>query len=127
MTVALTAPVSLRRPTLGRLQVAAIALAALALTAVLFAVTPMQGVLDYILVAYLIFLAAQTAVSYGVEGARSARNRLGLTLLVSAVLLALTPLVAPVRTMVMPSPEIRRATATWQALFPASLLSTASR
>jgi phosphate transport system permease protein len=94
MTVALAAPVALHRPTLSRWQVGGLALGALAFTGLLFAVTPMQGVLDFILVAYLVFLAAQTVASYMVEGARSARNRLGLTLLVSAVLLALTPLVA---------------------------------
>jgi len=59
----------------------------------LFAATPAQGVVDYVLVAYLVFLAAQTAVSYTVEGARAARNRLAMTLLVSAVVVALIPLV----------------------------------
>ena len=60
----------------------------------LFATPPFQGVVDFIVVAYLVFLAGQTAASYAVEGARTARNRLALTLLVSAVVVALIPLVA---------------------------------
>jgi phosphate transport system permease protein len=45
-------------------------------------------------VAYLVYLAGQSAVSYLVEGARSAKNRLALTLLISALFLAFVPLVA---------------------------------
>jgi phosphate transport system permease protein len=68
--------------------------AAIGATALLFTVTELQGVLDFLLVAYLVHLAGQTAASYIVEGARSAKNRLALTLLVSALFLALVPLVA---------------------------------
>src|SRR5438045_2790020 len=91
---ALTAPLGLQRPSVTRLQLGLVGASALGVTAVLFAVTPFQGVLDFILVAYVFYLGAQTAVSYAVEGPRSARNRLALTLVVSALLLALVPLVA---------------------------------
>jgi len=94
VTALLTAPVALRRPRLGNLQVAGLAVGAVAVTALLFAVTPAQGTVDFIMVAYLVFLAAQTTASYLVEGARAARNRLALTLMVSSVALALVPLVA---------------------------------
>jgi phosphate transport system permease protein len=87
-------PVALRRPRLSRSQQGLIGAAAIGLTAALFAVTPAQGVVDFLLVAYLVFVVAQTVGSYAVEGARAARNRLALTLLVSAVVLALIPLVA---------------------------------
>ncbi|MBV9411477.1 MAG: phosphate ABC transporter permease PstA [Acidimicrobiia bacterium] len=68
--------------------------AAIGVTAVLFVVAPFQGLLDFLLVAYLLYLAGQTAASYVVEGARSAKNRLALTLILSALFLALVPLVA---------------------------------
>jgi phosphate transport system permease protein len=91
---ALTAPVALQRPSLSRLHLGLVGVSAIGVAVALFAVTPFQGVLDFILVAYLLYLGAQTAASYAVEGARSARNRLALTLLVSALFLALVPLVA---------------------------------
>src|SRR5205807_4870105 len=95
MTAAVLAePVGLRRPRLSRLQLGLVAAGSIGLTGALFAATPAQGVVDYVLVAYLVFLAVQTAVSYTVEGARAARNRLAMTLLVSAVVVALIPLVA---------------------------------
>jgi phosphate transport system permease protein len=68
--------------------------AAIGVTAVLFTVTKFQGVLDFVLVGYLLYLVAQTVASYAIEGPRSAKNRLALTLLISALLLALVPLVA---------------------------------
>jgi len=92
--IALTAPVALQRPSLSRAQLGMVGAGAIGLTAVLFAVAPFQGVLDFLLVAYLMYLAAQTGVSYVVEGSRSAKNRLALTLVVSALFLALVPLVA---------------------------------
>ncbi|HEV3353210.1 MAG TPA: phosphate ABC transporter permease PstA [Acidimicrobiales bacterium] len=90
----LTAPVALRRRALGRGELGMIGAAAIGVTALLFTVTELQGVLDFLLVAYLVYLAGQSAVSYVVEGARSAKNRLALTLLISALFLALVPLVA---------------------------------
>jgi phosphate transport system permease protein len=91
---ALTAPVALKRPSLSRSQLGMVGAGAIGVTALLFAVAPFQGVLDFLLVAYLMYLAAQTGVSYAVEGPRSAKNRLALTLVVSALFLALVPLVA---------------------------------
>jgi phosphate transport system permease protein len=90
----LTAPVALRRRALARAELGMIGAAAIGVTALLFTVTELQGVLDFLLVAYLVYLAGQSAVSYLVEGARSAKNRLALTLLISALFLAFVPLVA---------------------------------
>jgi phosphate transport system permease protein len=91
---ALVRPVALKRPALSRYQLGMIGVAAIGVTALLFAVTQLQGLLDFLLVGYILYLAAQTAASYTVEGPRSARNRLALTLLISALFLALVPLVA---------------------------------
>jgi len=91
---ALATPVSLQRRSLSRAEVGMVGTAAIGLTALLFTVTQLQGVLDFLLVAYIVFVVAQTGLSYAVEGARSAKNRLALTLLVSALILALVPLVA---------------------------------
>jgi len=94
MAATLAPPAALQRRTLTRLQVGIVGAAAIGVTAVLFTVAQFQGVLDFILVAYLLYLVGQTGVSYAVEGARSAKNRLALTLLMSALFLALVPLVA---------------------------------
>src|SRR5207302_308767 len=83
----------LGRPRLSRAQLGLIGVASIGLTGAAFAVTPAQGLLDFLLVAYLVFVAAQTAASAAVEGLRAAKNRLALTLLVSAVVMALIPLV----------------------------------
>ena len=92
--MALVPPVSLRRPSLGYSHLGLLGVATIGITAALFAVTPLQGVVDFLLVAYLLYLGAQTVASYAVEGTRTARNRLALTLLVTALVLALVPLVA---------------------------------
>ncbi|MBV8162511.1 MAG: phosphate ABC transporter permease PstA [Acidimicrobiia bacterium] len=94
MTAALTGPVLLRRRSLGRAELGLIATAAIGVTALLFAFTGFQGFLDFLLVVYILYVAGQTGVSFVVEGGRSAKNRLALTLLVSALFLALVPLVA---------------------------------
>jgi len=91
---ALAAPVALKRRSLSRAEMGMIAAGVIGVTALLFTVTGFQGVLDYLLVAYILYLAAQTGISYVVEGARTAKNRLATTLLVSALFLALVPLVA---------------------------------
>jgi len=91
---ALSAPVTFERRSLSRAELGMIGAAAIGLTAVAFAVTQLQGVLDFVLVAYALYLTFQTVASYAVEGIRSAKNRLALTLLVSAFFLALVPLVA---------------------------------
>jgi phosphate transport system permease protein len=76
------------------MHIGLIAAGAIGVTAALFAVTSFQGQVDFIVVAYLVYLGAQSAASYYVEGARAARNRLAMTLLVTAVVVALIPLVA---------------------------------
>src|SRR4051794_18251896 len=76
------------------MQLGLIAAGAIGLAAALFALTPFQGQVDFVVVAFVIFLVAQTATSHRVEGARAARNRLALTLLVTTVFVALVPLVA---------------------------------
>jgi phosphate transport system permease protein len=91
---ALIGPVALERRSLQRSQLGLLGAAVIGVTAVLFTVTELQGVLDFLLVGYLLYLLAQTAVSYAVEGPRSAKNRLALTLLISTLFLALVPLVA---------------------------------
>ena len=90
----LTAPIGLQRRSLSRSQLGLVGAVAIGVTALLFTVAEFQGVLDFLLVAYVLYLVGQTAASYAVEGARSAKNRLALTLLISALLLALVPLVA---------------------------------
>src|SRR5947209_10911900 len=91
---ALAAPVALEHRSLSRAGLGMIGAAAIGVTALLFTATQLQGRLDFLLVAYIIYLAGQTGVSYAVEGSRSAKNRLALTLLISALFLALVPLVA---------------------------------
>lgn len=90
----LAAPVSLRRPTLGRLQLVLLTVATFVAILGLFAVTPLAGVADFIVVFGVAYITVQTAASYAIEGARVARNRLALTLLVGAVVLAMLPLLA---------------------------------
>jgi phosphate transport system permease protein len=87
-------PLSLRRPTLNRLHLALLALTTLLATMGIFAVTPLSGQADFIVVFAAAYVTVQTAASYAVEGGRVARNRLALTLLVGAVLLAMLPLLA---------------------------------
>ena len=91
---ALAAPVALEHRSLSRAQLGLLGAGAIGVTAVLFTVGQFQGVLDFMLVAYILYVLAQTGASYAVEGARAAKNRLALTLLVSAFFLALVPLVA---------------------------------
>ena len=94
MTVARLAPVALRRRSLRRPELGLIGAGAIGLTALLFTFTGFQGFLDFLLVVYILYVAGQTGASYVLEGGRSAKNRLALTLLVSALFLALVPLVA---------------------------------
>ena len=92
--VAPVAPIALRRPRLTPVHVATTATVSLAATLALFAVTPFGGRADFVVVAFLVFLVAQSALSLAVEGRRYAVDRLATTLLCSAVVVALLPLVA---------------------------------
>jgi hypothetical protein len=56
-------------------SLAAIAAGAIAVTAVLVAVTPLHGLVGSVLVAAALYIVAQTAVSGLVEGHRAAINR----------------------------------------------------
>jgi phosphate transport system permease protein len=94
MTGVLTDARALRAPRLARAQLAGVLIATVAITALLFAVTPMQGRVDFALVAFVLYLAGLVTASTLVEGARAARNRLALTLLYTMLALALIPLVA---------------------------------
>jgi phosphate transport system permease protein len=59
-----------------------------------FALTPLGGRADFVVAAFVVFVIAQTALSVVVEGRRYAVDRLATTLLWSAVVVALLPLVA---------------------------------
>jgi phosphate transport system permease protein len=87
-------PVALRRRRLARTHVAATAVASLVVTLVVFGVTPLGGRADFVVAGFVVFLIAQTALSVVVEGRRYAVDRLATTLLWSAVVVALLPLVA---------------------------------
>ncbi|GAC1611983.1 MAG: phosphate ABC transporter permease PstA [Mycobacteriales bacterium] len=101
----MTAPVELRQPVAvallrggrrrltGRLRLA-IAAAAVVLTAGLFATSPLQGRADFGVVALLLFVAGQAAVSFALEGRRYAADRLLSVFVHLAVAAALIPLVA---------------------------------
>ncbi|MCW2613578.1 MAG: phosphate transporter, inner rane subunit PstA [Frankiales bacterium] len=93
---------SVRTPVIGGLQqaalprraVAGLAAAVVAVTALLFSVTDLQGTAGFVVVATLLHLAAQTVLSRVVEGPRRAADRLVTTAVVAAFLLALAPLVS---------------------------------
>jgi phosphate transport system permease protein len=67
---------------------------ALLLMGALFAVTPMQGVAEAVVVTVVLFVAVQTAWSFAAEGRRRAVDRFFTTLVCGAFLLALLPLVS---------------------------------
>jgi phosphate transport system permease protein len=84
----------LRSRKLPKWSVPALAVAAVALSAVLFAVTPLQGTADYIVFSAALYVVAQTALSGVVEGGRRSRDRLAATLSTAALILAILPLIA---------------------------------
>jgi phosphate transport system permease protein len=89
---------ALDRPNLARRKLPwwaplVIAVASVLVSALLFTITPLTGRVSFVLVAAVLFLIGQTAVSQAVEGWRHAKNRLMTSLLVVAVILALLPLV----------------------------------
>ncbi|WP_338051623.1 phosphate ABC transporter permease PstA [Pseudonocardia acidicola] len=88
------APPMLRRPRLPGWALPAIAVAAVAVTALLFAVTPMQGRADFLVFAAVLYIVAQTALSAVVEGSRKAKDRFVTTMLVVCTVAAVLPLVA---------------------------------
>ncbi|HEY6425466.1 MAG TPA: phosphate ABC transporter permease PstA [Pseudonocardiaceae bacterium] len=97
MTSLLDAPAAdspLVRARLPRWSLAAIAVGAIAVTLVLFATTPMQGRFAFVIVAALLYVVVQTAVSGAVEGWRRAKDRLVTSLLVACTFAAVLPLVS---------------------------------
>ena len=93
-TEALTSrePSQLRASALPRWGPPVIAGAAVAATALLFAVTPMQGTADYLVLLGVVFVSSLTTISWVVEGRRRAVNRLATAGAVTALVLTLLPL-----------------------------------
>jgi phosphate transport system permease protein len=79
---------------LPRWTAAAVAGATLVVSGVLFALTPLQGVADFVVFSTLLFVVAFITTSVVVEGGRRARDRLALTLTTAALVMAVVPLVA---------------------------------
>src|SRR3954447_25600081 len=87
----LTAPLpGLRAGALPRWGVAAAAVGAVALSLLLFALTPMQGTADFLVFAAVLVVASVSVTSWAVEGRRRAKDRLATSL--ALVFLALTML-----------------------------------
>jgi phosphate transport system permease protein len=84
---------ALRTRTSARAALAGAATAGVALTVVLFAVTPLGGRVDFAVVAALLGVAAVVAASWRLEGRRVAVNRLATIAMAGAVVIALLPLV----------------------------------
>lgn len=79
---------------LPRWVVPAIAAGSVVAVLALFAVTPLQGRAGFLVVLVPVYLAAQTVISWRVEGARQARNRLAAGMLGLSFVLAVLPLAA---------------------------------
>jgi phosphate transport system permease protein len=85
---------TLRAARLTRAHMAGLVTAVIAVAAALFAITPLQGRVDFALVAFTLYLTGVGVASAVVEGPRAARNRLAVTFLWTMLVLALIPLVA---------------------------------
>jgi phosphate transport system permease protein len=83
---------TLQGRTLRRYTLPALAAGAVLVTLLLFAVTGLQGKADFIVVAVLLYVVGQSALSFSVEGRRKAKDRLFTTLVGAAFVLAVTPL-----------------------------------
>jgi phosphate transport system permease protein len=70
------------------------------LTLALFAITPMQGQVDFLLVVGILYVIGQTVVSFIVEGRRRAVDRLATTAVYGSFILALIPLVSVLTTVI---------------------------
>lgn len=82
----------LRGNTLPTLVVGLCVPVAFAVTAGVFALTPWQGVVDYLVAGAIASLALVTAASWAVEGGRQARNRLATSMMWLSILLMALPL-----------------------------------
>ena len=83
----------LSRGTLPRWALPALAVVVLAVSAGVFAVTPLQGVVEYLLFAAVVYVLAQTVVSAAVEGKARSRDRLATAITTAALILAILPLI----------------------------------
>ena len=79
---------------LPRWMLPALSVGSLALTVLVFAITPMQGLVDALVFAVAVYLAAQTVASFVVEGRRQAVDRLFTTAMAVAFVLAVLPLLS---------------------------------
>ena len=79
---------------LPRWSIPALAATVIAISAALFAATPLQGRADFVVFCVLVYLAAQTVISALVEGGRRARDRLAATITTAALIAAILPLIA---------------------------------
>jgi phosphate transport system permease protein len=79
--------------TLPRFAALYSAFIAAALTAVIVALTPAQGIAGSLVILYLLYMAVQTGWSFAVEGRRFATDRLATTVITTAFLIALAALV----------------------------------
>lgn len=84
---------SLRGRKLSTPLVLAMPFVAIGVTALLFLITPLQGVAGFIVVTLLVYVVIQSALSFAVEGPRQARDRLATTMIYLAFALAMLPLV----------------------------------
>ena len=84
------------RRVLPPLALLALGAAVVLVTAGLFAVTDLQGRAGFVVVAALLYLASQTALSAVVEGGRRATDRAVTTAVTTAFLVALAPLLSVV-------------------------------
>jgi phosphate transport system permease protein len=66
--------------------------AAVAMSLLLFALTPLQGVADFLVVAAVLMVAAVSVTSWAVEGHRRAKDRLATSSMLVFLVLALLPL-----------------------------------
>lgn len=82
------------RARLSRWSLATIAGAVIAVTLLLFAVTPLEGRIGFLFVVAGLYVLAQTVVSGMVEGRRAAMNRLVTSLVVACAFAAVLPIVA---------------------------------
>jgi len=83
---------SLRQASIPRWGLAALAVGGIAIAAVLFLITPMQGTADFIAVAALLAAVVPCAASWQIEGTRRAKDRLVTSFALLALTLTLIPL-----------------------------------
>jgi len=88
----LTSVSGLRAGSLPRWGVGGAVVAAVAVSVLLFAVTPMQGEADFLVFATVLTIVTITATSAAVEGRRRAKDRLATTVAIVFLVLTLLPL-----------------------------------